>query len=48
MSNKTDSELKLDDPNFWNKVLKDKESKTLKALKELQEKKQTLVESKDE
>lgn len=34
ISNKADTDLKIDDPNFWNKVLKDQESKTLLALRE--------------
>ncbi|EGR27208.1 myb domain protein [Ichthyophthirius multifiliis] len=29
IANKGDSDLNIDDPNFWNKVLKDQESKTL-------------------
>ncbi|KAL4510059.1 hypothetical protein ABPG72_010252 [Tetrahymena utriculariae] len=37
ISNKADTDLKIDDPNFWNKVLKDQESKTLLALKEYDE-----------
>ncbi len=35
-SNKHDSDLKIDDPNFWNKILNNSESKTSLALKELE------------
>ena len=40
VSNKADSDLKIDDPNFWNKVLKDKYSKHTLALHEIQENKE--------
>jgi len=35
ISNKADTDLKIDDPNFWNKVLKDKHSKHTLALHEI-------------
>lgn len=34
ISKNSDTDLKIDDPNFWHKVLKDQESKSLLALRE--------------
>lgn len=38
VSKNADMDLKIDDPNFWSKVLKNQESKTLLALKEFDDK----------
>ena len=37
VSNKTDQTINLDDPNFWEKVLKETVSKSLILKKELQD-----------
>lgn len=37
VSNQADTDLKIDDPNFWVKVLKSHDSKSLRVLKEVEE-----------
>lgn len=45
VSNQADTDLKIDDPNFWNKVLKDQESKTLQVVKEFDEREKAILAS---